>query len=190
MVMQMNNNLIIGGGLVTLVAAIKTYVVSSLLLDGASFAIQSGLFALFLALTATVAYVSYTQLKNHLMRQRQEKLAPGGSEPIAKETVIARHARDWGLSRAEADVAIFVAKGFSNSEIASMRGSAVATVKSQLGNIYQKSGLDNRYQLMAFVTDEVVTMAKTPEKPEAAEKRKPQTVDTLPLSGRMTKTAA
>ena len=66
-----------------------------------------------------------------------------------------RHANTWGLSQAEADVAIFVVKGFSNSEIAKMHGCAIATVKTQLGRIYHKSGFDSRYQLIAFVTDEV-----------------------------------
>ncbi|QFT99824.1 hypothetical protein FIU85_21070 (plasmid) [Roseovarius sp. THAF8] len=77
--------------------------------------ILSGLFALFFALTAIVAYVACTQLNRHVVRRRREKLAPGVSEPIAKETVILRHAPDWGLSQAEADVAIFVAKGFSTA---------------------------------------------------------------------------
>jgi len=96
-----------------------------------------------------------------------------------------RHAADWGLSQAEADVAIFAVKGFSNTEIAEMRGSAIATVKSQLGRIYQKSGLESRYQLIAFVTDEVCGMAA---KPDTAPDRR-ATVSALPLFGR-TQTAA
>ena len=65
------------------------------------------------------------------------------------------HAREWGLTKAEMDVAIMVVKGFSNAEIAAMRGSALQTVKSQLSAIYHKSGLEGRYQLMAYITDEV-----------------------------------
>ena len=48
-----------------------------------------------------------------------------------------------------------------------MRGSALATVKTQLGRIYQKSGLDSRYQLIAFVTDEVCSMSQSPEPKKA-----------------------
>ncbi|WP_134015915.1 helix-turn-helix transcriptional regulator [Litoreibacter halocynthiae] len=127
-----------------------------------------------------VGYVSFVQLRAYLSRQRKEKLTPGAGEPVAKETVILRNAPDWGLSQAEADVAIFVAKGFSNSEIADMRGCAIATVKSQLGKIYHKSGLDSRYQLIAFVTDEVCAMANEPE----PARTQVFTRKALPLSGR------
>jgi DNA-binding CsgD family transcriptional regulator len=79
--------------------------------------------------------------------------------------VILRHANTWGLSQAEADVAIIVVKGFSNSEIAEMRGCAIATVKPLLGRIYHKSGFDSRYQLIAFVTDEVCATSQASKRP-------------------------
>lgn len=82
--------------------------------------------------------------------------------------MILRHANTWGLSQAEADVAIFVVKGFSNSEIAEMRGCAIATVKTLLGRIYHKSGFDSRYQLIAFVTDEVCATSQA-SKPSKAQ---------------------
>ncbi|MEQ8899735.1 MAG: helix-turn-helix transcriptional regulator [Roseovarius sp.] len=177
-----------GFGIVTAIAALKTFIVYNLVLTSSNpgWAILSGLFALFFALTAIVAYLSYVQLRGYISRQRKEKLTPGASEPIAKETVVLRYAPDWGLSQSEADVAIFVAKGFSNAEIAEMRGSAVTTVKSQLGRIYQKSGLETRYQLIAFVTDEVCSMAKVSDKAEA----KLDTQKALPLASRRTENAA
>lgn len=149
------------GALVAGVAAIKTLLVVKFVLQPgqADLAMFSALYALFFALTAGVAYVCFTQLQALMARQRKERLAPGAGEVMTKETVIARYAADWGLSQAEADVAIFVAKGFSNNEIADMRGCALATVKSQLSKIYQKSGLGSRYQLIAFVTDEAVSVA-------------------------------
>ncbi|MEQ6202415.1 helix-turn-helix transcriptional regulator [Sulfitobacter sp. HNIBRBA2951] len=167
---------------VAAIAGLKTFLVVSLLLPGAhgNLELISGLFALFFALTAAVAYLSFTQVRALLERQRKEKLVPGAGEPVAKETVILRNAQGWGLSQAEADVAIFVVKGFSNAEIAEMRGCAIATVKSQLGRIYHKTGLASRYQLIAFVTDEVCSMAFE------AEEDTPQvmTRDVLPLVGR------
>lgn len=171
-----------GFTLVTAIATLKTFMVVQFLVPSAStnFAMTSGLFALFFVLTATVAYVSFTQLRNFMERQRKEKLAPGASEPVAKETIILRNAPNWGLSQAEADVAIFVAKGFSNGEIADMRGCAIATVKSQLGRIYHKSGLESRYQLIAFVTDEVCSMANEGD----ASKVQVMTRKALPLVGR------
>lgn len=168
---------------VTAIAALKTFVVYKFALSGTAtdFATLSALFAAFFALTAIVAYVSLTQFRSYQERQRKGKLTPGAGKTAAKETVILNYASDWGLSQSEADVAIFVAKGFSNSEIAEMRGCAIATVKSQLSRIYNKSGLDSRYQLIAFVTDEVVAMANEPEQQV---KKRVKTKDKLPLAGR------
>jgi DNA-binding CsgD family transcriptional regulator len=177
----MRNIWVIGVGLVSVVASVKTYLVVQLAMPNVAtdWPMVSGLFALFFALTAAVAYFSYTQMRSYFARQRKEKLTPGASEPVAKETVILRNANDWGLSQAEADVAIFVVKGFSNSEIADMRGSSIATVKSQLGKIYSKSGLESRYQLIAFVTDEVCSMSRVAE----AETTKHKTRNALSVVG-------
>ncbi len=172
--------------LVFCVAAVQIFLVLSLLPDAmAGFAEVSALFALFFALTGAVAYFCVSQLKTFTEGERKKRLVPGAGEPVAKESVIAQFAPDWGLSQAEADVAIFVAKGFSNSEVADMRGCAIATVKSQLGSIYQKSGLGSRYQLMAFVTDEVCS-AMTKENDGAHETRRVSvpTRKILPLTGR------
>ncbi|SDW07397.1 helix-turn-helix transcriptional regulator [Litoreibacter albidus] len=171
-----------GIGLIALVAALKTFIVVYFAIPSgaASLPIILGFYTLFFALTSLVAYVSFTQLRAYMGRQRKDRLAPGVSEPVAKETVILRYAPDWGLSQAEADVAIFVAKGFSNSEIADMRGCAIATVKSQLGKIYNKTGLDSRYQLIAFVTDEVLAMVNEPDDGRS----QLNTRKMLPLSGR------
>ena len=176
-----------GFAIVSTVAALKTYLVVLLAMPNAptDWAKVSALFALFFALTTAVAWGVYLQLQRHFERQRNEKLAPGAGEPVAKETIIMRNAPQWGLSLAEADVAIFVVKGFSNAEIADMRGCAIATVKSQLGRIYSKSGLESRYQLIAFVTDEVCQMAERQDAPR--EKIKTQNV--LPMI-RASKSAA
>ncbi|WP_168624313.1 LuxR C-terminal-related transcriptional regulator [Roseicyclus persicicus] len=140
----------------------KTALVVQVLMDPAQVdpVTVSGLFAGFTVMTAGVAYVTFTRIRAHLEALRRSRVAAGLDEGASKETVIAQHAVEWGLSQAETEVALFVAKGFSNAEIASMRGCAIATVKSQLGSIYQKSGLETRYQLMAFVTDEVCALAQ------------------------------
>ncbi|SMY08929.1 helix-turn-helix transcriptional regulator [Flavimaricola marinus] len=173
------------------VAALKTAIVVSLFLPTSQTngATVSGLFAAFTALTAVVAYFCYSQLRKYLERQRQDRIEDTDGSPVAKETVIARCAREWRLSQAEADIAIFVVKGFSNNEIAEMRGCALATVKSQLGSIYQKSGHKSRYQLIAFVTDEVCAMAKDPKFDPAADIRAIATQSILPLIGRFKKVA-
>ncbi|MEP2919149.1 helix-turn-helix transcriptional regulator [Sulfitobacter sp.] len=173
---------ITGGCLVGCVAALKTFLTIQLVLPAseANFALVSGLFALFYALTAAVMYVGYVQLRKHLESRQNDSVPFATDEPAAKETVILRHAAKWGLSQAEADVAIFVVKGFSNSEVAEMRGCAITTVKSQLGRIYQKTGLGSRYQLIAFVTDEVCSMAQDAEPIKARR----NTRDALSVVGR------
>lgn len=94
---------VFGSVLVTVIAALKTLLVVHFAFGGVSGApslvVLSGLFALFFALTAVVAYVACTQLTRHVVQKRREKLAPGMSEPVAKETVILRHAPDWGCRR-------------------------------------------------------------------------------------------
>ncbi|MBS1301764.1 helix-turn-helix transcriptional regulator [Loktanella sp. SALINAS62] len=180
----------IGSLVVTGVAALKTVLVTSFVLtaDQVDMATIGGLFVLFAAMTAGAGYIGVTQLRGYMMDQRRKRVAPGAGEPVAKETIIARCAQDWALSQAEADVAIFVAKGFSNSEIAEMRGCAISTVKSQLGAIYTKSGLGSRYQLMAFVTDEVCSMAKVADTLRPAARLETRKV--LPLVGRARRSAA
>ena len=61
-----------GGGLVMAVAALKTYLVVQLAMpeQSADWAKVSGLFALFFALTAAVAYVSFVQLRGRRFHHR------------------------------------------------------------------------------------------------------------------------
>lgn len=185
----MKRYLISTGLLVLGIATLKTALVSMFVLpqEHATSATVSGLFALFTVMTAGVAYLAYTRLIRFLADQRRKKLAPGGGDTVSKEAVVQKYAQEWGLSKAEAEVALFAAKGFSNSEIAEMRGCAVPTVKTQLGNIYQKSNLESRYQLIAFVTDEVCDMAAEPE--EAATAQTPATNNVTPMVKRLPRTS-
>lgn len=163
----MNKFLATACAAVCVVGALKTALVAQFLLSDAqqSTAMITSLFAFFTGLTAIVAYVAFLRFRAYFEAQRKTRLQPGEGEMASKEAVISRYRIEWGLSQAESDVALFVAKGFSNAEIADMRGCAIATVKSQLGSIYQKSGLETRYQMMAFVTDEVCAMARAAGRP-------------------------
>lgn len=67
---------------------------------------------------------------------------------------------NWELSQSEQSVAILAMKGFSNGEIAEMRGTSVATIKSQTNSIYKKSGLANRQQLISFLVEELLASAE------------------------------
>jgi DNA-binding CsgD family transcriptional regulator len=74
----------------------------------------------------------------------------------ALHDVMMRHFDDWGLTPSEADVATFTIKGFSIAEVASMRGSAEGTVKTQLNAIYRKSGLSGRAQLVSLLIEDLL----------------------------------
>lgn len=112
-------------------------------------------FAAFWAVTAAIFALVYIVARRTIETNRRARLLTQVVTNPGKENMIDIHAGEWGLTKAETEVAIMVVKGFSNAEIAAMRGSALQTVKSQLTAIYQKSGLEGRYQLIAYITDEV-----------------------------------
>ena len=62
----------------------------------------------------------------------------------------------WGLTRAEADVALFAIKGLSTAEIAALRGTSEGTVKAQTNAIYRKAGVTGRPQLLSLFIDELI----------------------------------
>jgi DNA-binding CsgD family transcriptional regulator len=72
--------------------------------------------------------------------------------------------RDWGLTPAERDVALFAIKGMSTQEIATLRSTSEGTVKAQTNAIYRKAGVSGRPQLLSLFIEDL--MEKDPPKPE------------------------
>ncbi|MFN4203311.1 MAG: helix-turn-helix transcriptional regulator [Tabrizicola sp.] len=70
--------------------------------------------------------------------------------------------REWGLSRAETDVALLTVRGLKIAEIARLRSAQAGTVKSQLSSIFRKSGYSTRTELVAGLFDELLDLAATP----------------------------
>lgn len=62
----------------------------------------------------------------------------------------------WGLTAAEAEVALLVLKGLPFKEIAAIRGAAERTVRQQALMVYQKSGLSGRADLSAFFLEDLL----------------------------------
>ncbi|MEL6425941.1 MAG: helix-turn-helix transcriptional regulator [Pseudomonadota bacterium] len=61
---------------------------------------------------------------------------------------------DWGLSPSERDVALFMLRGFSNTEIAELRGTSEGTIKAQSTAVFRKAGASGRPQFIsAFLED-------------------------------------
>ncbi|WP_127104628.1 helix-turn-helix transcriptional regulator [Pararhodobacter zhoushanensis] len=74
----------------------------------------------------------------------------------AVQEVVLEHFELWRLTGAEQDVAMFMVKGQSIAEIAALRGSSEATVKSHLNAIYRKSGTSGRPDLLALILDSLM----------------------------------
>lgn len=64
--------------------------------------------------------------------------------------------RQWRLSDAEAEVALFALKGCEVAEIAKLRGVAEGTVRAQLTAIYSKSGVSSRHALLSLFFDDLI----------------------------------
>ncbi len=62
----------------------------------------------------------------------------------------------WGLTPAERDVALFLIKGMSISEISAMRATSEGTVKAQSGAIYRKAGVNGASQLLSLFMDDLM----------------------------------
>ncbi|MES2834412.1 MAG: helix-turn-helix transcriptional regulator [Pseudomonadota bacterium] len=71
--------------------------------------------------------------------------------------VIATRAREWALTPAETDVAIFALKGCDIAEIARIRKAAPGTVRAQLARVYQKAGVRSRSELGSLFLDELIS---------------------------------
>lgn len=64
---------------------------------------------------------------------------------------------DWGLSPSERDVALFAVRGQSNAEIAALRGTSEATIKTQMNAVFRKAGVTNRAQLISQFVDLLIS---------------------------------
>ena len=87
-------------------------------------------------------------------RRRQAALAVAAG---ALSTVAALRFREWRLTPAEADVAVFALKGFDVAEIAVLRGSASGTVRAQLARVYEKAGVNSRSGLASLFLEDLMT---------------------------------
>jgi DNA-binding CsgD family transcriptional regulator len=63
---------------------------------------------------------------------------------------------EWGLTLAERDVSIFLIKGMSTAEIATLRATSEGTVKSQTNAIYRKAGVAGRQQLLSLFIEDLI----------------------------------
>ena len=62
----------------------------------------------------------------------------------------------WALTPAERDVALFLIKGLSTSEIATLRNTSDGTVKAQTNAIYRKAQVSGRPQLLSLFIEDLM----------------------------------
>ena len=69
---------------------------------------------------------------------------------------IAARFRNWGLTAAEAEVALFALKGCDAPESARLRGAAAGTVRAQLSAVYAKAGVGSQAALVSLFIEDLL----------------------------------
>ncbi|MDX8346914.1 LuxR C-terminal-related transcriptional regulator [Cognatiyoonia sp. IB215446] len=73
----------------------------------------------------------------------------------AFQSTVSSYAKKWRLSDAEKDVLMLILKGCTQGQIAEMRKTAEGTVKAQAARIYQKSGFNNKNELLSTLVEDL-----------------------------------
>jgi DNA-binding CsgD family transcriptional regulator len=104
------------------------------------------------------------------MQRRQTEMARGLSVAAgAINELMRRYFAEWDLTPAECDVAAFMIKGYSITEVAGLRGSAEGTVKAQLNAIYRKAGVSGRAQLVSLLVEDLFSAPLLDQTPSDAQ---------------------
>lgn len=90
------------------------------------------------------------QTESDKWKEVSKKYTAGLSIEIEKQL------SSWNLTEAEREIAFLLVKGFSNKEIARLRGTSIATVRTQTNAVYSKSGLSGRSELAAFFLEDLL----------------------------------
>jgi DNA-binding CsgD family transcriptional regulator len=101
----------------------------------------------------------------HLLEDMPRADAAVSAASGALAEVIAARFAGWGLTAAEAEVALFALKGFDTGEIAVLRGAAAGTVRAQLARVYAKAGISNRAGLVALFLEDLLAGLPAPALP-------------------------
>lgn len=110
-----------------------------------------------LGVAAGLVLLSATLRRNRRVED-QLRAASGAFADLMEERFA-----EWALTEAERDVALFTLKGFSNTEIATLRGRSEGTIKAQGNAIYRKAGVGGRAQLLGlFVEDLMAGISPAP----------------------------
>jgi DNA-binding CsgD family transcriptional regulator len=56
----------------------------------------------------------------------------------------------WGFTETEQQISLLLLRGFSNRQIAAVRGKSLRTIENQTFSIYQKSGMRGKVEFISF----------------------------------------
>jgi|JI8StandDraft_1071087.scaffolds.fasta_scaffold59678_3 DNA-binding NarL/FixJ family response regulator len=84
--------------------------------------------------------ISQYKVKNQLLNNPQQGYAHLMNEEFQK----------WKFTPSETEVAIFILRGFSNQQIASVREKSLRTIENQTFAIYQKSGMRGKLEFISY----------------------------------------
>ena len=110
----------------------------------------SGIAILWSQLHRTRIHLAHALVEAEEWRKESQELIQGLG--IAIENQFER----WQLTRAESEIGLFLLKGFSHKEIATIRQTSERTTREQARALYRKSGLSGRSALSAFFLEDLL----------------------------------
>ena len=104
--------------------------------------------------TASSVYLVVQSRQKLAHLQRQVRVASGALRDVMEEFF-----ENWNLSTSERDVATFAMRGYTNPQIADLRGTSEATIKTQINAIFRKADVSSRSQLLGLLLDALLEAA-------------------------------
>lgn len=96
-----------------------------------------------------------------LMAERQRAARRFAAASGAFHGAVVDRFEEWSLTPSERDVALFMIKGMSNTEIAALRGTSEGTIKAQSTAVFRKAGVSGRAQLLGAFLDDLLDIPVT-----------------------------
>jgi DNA-binding CsgD family transcriptional regulator len=109
-----------------------------------------GVLLLWRQLHRTTADLASARVETELWRRENGELIQGLGIAINKQF------NAWHLTKAEAEVGLFLLKGLSHKEIAQIRQTSERTIREQSRALYRKSGLSGRSELSAYFLEDLL----------------------------------
>ena len=128
----------------------------------------------YIQILASVGLITGVVVSGWFLRLSWRRMERMGRQIDVATGNFEQHMRDlftaWNLSPSEQAVAVYAMKGFSNGEIADLRGTSASTIKSQMNSVYRKAGLSNRQQLISYLVEDLLAGVSTEQVTDGGER--------------------